>query len=106
LEQWPRGKSSKSYFQCETDKIIKAEKTENEFHKKENDARLPNLNTASRLTFESRLSGEEQSDPVGRSLLKRRQERGACDDAAGLSSNMSLLAGYQIRNLSIFRRND
>ena len=30
--------------------------------------------SASRLTFESRASGEEQSDPAGRSLVKRRQE--------------------------------
>ena len=41
LEQYPRGKS---YFQCETDKIIDEpkEKTEKEFHKEENDAQLPN----------------------------------------------------------------
>ena len=44
LEQCPKGKSSKSYFPCETDKIIHEaeEKIENEFHDEENDARLPN----------------------------------------------------------------
>ena len=33
-----------SYFQCEMDKIIDEpeEKTENEFHEEESDARLPN----------------------------------------------------------------
>lgn len=44
LEQCPKGKSSKSYFPCDTDKIIHEteEKIENEFHDEENDARLPN----------------------------------------------------------------